>query len=450
MAAYPFFLALSRITDANGAPVTATLKVYDADTTDLASIYSDQALSTPLSNPLTSSSAGRFPPIFLDTGSYKIRVEDSLGNLLYDEFNDFDVPEYDPATNLQLVPETVTSNLSVDADDRGKIFQVDASGAPGTEVTITADFDDLGAGFAFGVINTGASGTVVIQGSGSETINGNSDYTLSNQNAGIGIVSLGSAGGRVIWNTGGIFTGDLNFTGDVDIDGDLNVDGETTFDKAITEASQTLTDQANIAWDMSAAPNAVVTLGDNRTLDAPTGEVAGMRGYLRVIQDGTGGRTLTWASAYKFSGGNDEKPGTAAAEQTLYAYVVRASDEILIRKVWSSGRYRVGFWREFDKSTFATSTTYTQAHGLGRHPGNVMAWIECTSTELGFSVGDRIPIMGAIGDGGGAARMAMVVTNTTNVLVVTGSSVPSITNISTNASGTITAANWKVIIRIYE
>ena len=61
-----------------------------------------------------------------------------------------------------------------------------------------------------------------VQGSGSETINGNADYTPLNQNAGIGIVSLGSAGGRVIWNTGGIFTGDLNFTGNVDIDGDLS------------------------------------------------------------------------------------------------------------------------------------------------------------------------------------------------------------------------------------
>lgn len=64
---------------------------------------------------------------------------------------------------------------------------------------------------------------------------------------------------------------------------------------AAAQAFQTLTDGATITWIASAAAfenNAVVTLGGNRTL-AMSGWTSGMKGVLRVIQDGTGGRTLT-------------------------------------------------------------------------------------------------------------------------------------------------------------
>jgi hypothetical protein len=64
----------------------------------------------------------------------------------------------------------------------------------------------------------------------------------------------------------------------------------------------TLTDQATVTWDVGTAPVAKLTLGGNRTLSAPTNGVTGQFISIAVVQDGTGSRTLTWNSAYEFTG----------------------------------------------------------------------------------------------------------------------------------------------------
>jgi FlaG/FlaF family flagellin (archaellin) len=68
---------------------------------------------------------------------------------------------------------------------------------------------------------------------------------------------------------------------------------------------QTLADQANIDWDLTLGGAAQVTLGGDRTLNAPTNMVNGARYRLKVIQDGTGTRLLTWNAIYRFPGGVD-------------------------------------------------------------------------------------------------------------------------------------------------
>ncbi|MEE8485033.1 MAG: hypothetical protein V3S38_00555 [Acidimicrobiia bacterium] len=65
-------------------------------------------------------------------------------------------------------------------------------------------------------------------------------------------------------------------------------------------AQVTLTDAATVVWDVGAAPTATVTLTDNRTMGAPTGQIAGSTYVLRVVQDGTGSRTLAWNALYVF------------------------------------------------------------------------------------------------------------------------------------------------------
>ena len=64
----------------------------------------------------------------------------------------------------------------------------------------------------------------------------------------------------------------------------------------------TLTDGATITWDTSTAPVCKLTLGGNRTISAPTNGVTGQFISIAVIQDATGSRTLTWNSAYEFTG----------------------------------------------------------------------------------------------------------------------------------------------------
>lgn len=82
----------------------------------------------------------------------------------------------------------------------------------------------------------------------------------------------------------------------------------------------TLTDAASITWDYVTNGNIVqVTLGGNRTLANMTNAEAGSSGFLDVIQDATGGRTLAFSSNYRFIAGVDPVvTSTTLARDRLY------------------------------------------------------------------------------------------------------------------------------------
>lgn len=82
--------------------------------------------------------------------------------------------------------------------------------------------------------------------------------------------------------------------------------GQTTLaglKAALGIAVQVLTDGATINVDASLGDNCRVTLGGNRTLANPTNLIDGQVLNFRIIQDGTGSRTLAYGSNYKFPGG---------------------------------------------------------------------------------------------------------------------------------------------------
>lgn len=66
---------------------------------------------------------------------------------------------------------------------------------------------------------------------------------------------------------------------------------------------QTLTDQAAIDWNLALGGAAQVTLAGDRTLNAPSNMVNGARYRLKIIQDGTGTRLLTWNAIFRFPAG---------------------------------------------------------------------------------------------------------------------------------------------------
>lgn len=90
----------------------------------------------------------------------------------------------------------------------------------------------------------------------------------------------------------------------------------------------TLTDAATIAVDMAAGTNFTVTLGGNRTLGAPTNAKPGQGGMIECIQDGTGSRTLAFASAWKRVGGAPTLSTAAGAKDYLH-YKVRSSGLVI-------------------------------------------------------------------------------------------------------------------------
>lgn len=104
-----------------------------------------------------------------------------------------------------------------------------------------------------------------------------------------------------------------------------------TFTAAQRGAYVTLTDAATIATDLSLGNQFQVTLGGNRTLGAPTNVVAGQSGVIRVVQDGSGGRTLAYNSVFKFPGGTAPTLTTTANAVDLLAYHCETTTRIAVR-----------------------------------------------------------------------------------------------------------------------
>lgn len=82
-----------------------------------------------------------------------------------------------------------------------------------------------------------------------------------------------------------------------------------------------LTDGASIAWNLETAQVAYVTLGGNRALAAPTNMKSGGTYILFALQDGTGSRTLSYDSVYKWPGGTDPVLSTGASSVDILTFV---------------------------------------------------------------------------------------------------------------------------------
>jgi hypothetical protein len=110
-------------------------------------------------------------------------------------------------------------------------------------------------------------------------------------------------------------TGWFGVTGRASVSTNLFVGGNTTLNGTTTDKSnvlsQTLTDGATITWDVALGRVATVTLGGARTISAATNQKVGTY-ILRVTQDGTGSRTLTWNGNYKWTAQTAPVLSTAA------------------------------------------------------------------------------------------------------------------------------------------
>jgi len=99
--------------------------------------------------------------------------------------------------------------------------------------------------------------------------------------------------------------------------------GNTQFIGTGYSPTITLTDGATISWNTAEGQVAEVTLGGNRTMAAPTNVKDGAFYSLKVIQDGTGSRTISWNAVFKFTGATAPTLSTAA---NSVDFVVFSSD----------------------------------------------------------------------------------------------------------------------------
>lgn len=95
----------------------------------------------------------------------------------------------------------------------------------------------------------------------------------------------------------------------------------TAFTKQQYFSEATLTDAANIDWNLDDAQVAKVTLGGNRTFNAPTNMKAGATYVLKVLQDGTGSRTATWNGVFRWPGGTAPTLTTTAGRMDVLTFI---------------------------------------------------------------------------------------------------------------------------------
>lgn len=93
-----------------------------------------------------------------------------------------------------------------------------------------------------------------------------------------------------------------------------------------------LTDAATVAVDMSLGFNFTLLttagVGATRALGNPTNAKPGQSGFIRIAQDGTGNRAMTFGTNWKFNSGSDPTLSTAASSVDVLYYTVLGASEI--------------------------------------------------------------------------------------------------------------------------
>lgn len=99
------------------------------------------------------------------------------------------------------------------------------------------------------------------------------------------------------------------------------------FDAAV---AQTLTDGATVTPDFNTGLNFEWTIGGNRTLANPTNTKNGQSGTIRITQDGTGTRVITYGANWRFPGGAAASGvlSTGAGDTDLLSYIVGSDGNI--------------------------------------------------------------------------------------------------------------------------
>ena len=121
---------------------------------------------------------------------------------------------------------------------------------------------------------------------------------------------------------------DKHFTASVVFTSTVRTDGIVSISGPVKSFITTLTDAASVAVSMNTGNNFLVTLGGNRTLAAPSNATTGQTGSIYVVQDGTGSRTLSYNTVWKFPSGSVPVATTTTSGVDMLVYNVRSASTI--------------------------------------------------------------------------------------------------------------------------
>jgi len=113
------------------------------------------------------------------------------------------------------------------------------------------------------------------------------------------------------------------------LDSNLSV-ARLTLSKSVQGTTQTASISGSTTLDFDSFQNFVLTFTGNVTLANPTTEAIGQSGFLTIIQDGTGSRTLSLGTDYETPASGGITLSTAANARDLVPYAVSATGSILL------------------------------------------------------------------------------------------------------------------------
>ena len=165
------------------------------------------------------------------------------------------------------------------------------------------------------------------------------NITASGNLAVLGTTSLSGA-----VNVGGTLTvaGAVSLASTLNVAGATSVGGAATFSSTVTVSGKgkfmtgafapvvTLADAASVVPDLNTSNVFAVTLAGNRTLAAPTNTSTniGATGHIFLVQDATGGRTLSYNTAYQFPDGTVPVLTSTSGAVDVLVYAVRTTTKV--------------------------------------------------------------------------------------------------------------------------
>ena len=216
----------------------------------------------------------------------------------------------------QIITIKQGSGATINVANGSKVMVV-TDGAGAGAAVLNANPTEVGGTVTSVDVSGGTTGLTTsggpITGSGTITVAG----TLAVANGGTGATSAPVA----LTNLGLTATAaELNYTDGVTSNIQTQLDARQP-----TDTSQALTDAATITWDVDNGNVGTVTIAGNRIMAAPTNLVVGSM-VLKLTQDGTGSRTITWNSAFKWSAGTPPVLSTAANALDIISFFSDGTD----------------------------------------------------------------------------------------------------------------------------
>lgn len=190
------------------------------------------------------------------------------------------------------------------------------------------------------------------------------------------------------------------------------------------------------------------------TLDGNGAELVGGAATFALSGQGDAAMLVCDGTGWNFMGNKTTPSAVPSASTTAQGIIEIATDTEFrtgvdtVRAITAANvKAGLGFttYYESAEQTINTNTAVTLSHSLGVLPKFMTAELVCQTADLGYSVGDRVPV--SANDAGSNTGLATFY-NLTQIGFVYGSAMLFIRK-DTGTQGNVTTSSWKVVLRAW-